>query len=500
MRSEPTVLHATGQSVDPEHKLRQQAGLAALAFGSAEYSGSSFTATQHLAFLPPEELTLDLDDPAQCELGDYTLLEKIGQGGMGVVYRARQASLDREVALKLLAAGPWASRDFIERFRREAQSAARMQHPNIVAIFEIGRHEELNFFSMRLVDGPSLAQRLADGGPMAPRAAAQMLRTVAEAVDYAHRLGVLHLDLKPGNVLIDETGQAMVADFGLARRMDESLGHDSDEVSGTPSYMAPEQAQLKSHRLSPATDIYGLGAIGFEMLTGKPPFRGDSPHETLLRVVMIDAPRLRELRADLPADLEAIIGRCLAQDPDQRYPSARALADDLGRFLDYRSVQARPLNRLQRIARWAQREPKLAMASAFAAAALVTGLVATTHQWSRAESNAKVASQRLWEGRRESALQLEANGHGWDAVDRLLRNITEQQVDGHDAGADADRLRLGMLLGQGAVLIDSTLVADATPLAVAVSDDGARVALALGDRSVRWYDSTSLAEQGRIDL
>ena len=184
MTTQPTVLHdpATGESVGSEHRLQQQAGLAALAFGSAEFSGS-LTATQHLAFLPPEELALDLDDPRQRELGDYTLLEKLGQGGMGVVYRARQNSLDREVAIKLLAAGPWASRDFIERFRREAQSAARMQHPNIVAIYEVGRHDDLNFFSMRLVAGPSLAEHIGTHGPMSPRAAAQLLRTVAEAVD-----------------------------------------------------------------------------------------------------------------------------------------------------------------------------------------------------------------------------------------------------------------------------------------------------------------------------
>ena len=502
MSTGPSDSHST--ILEPGVSWWLDPALAKLAFGSRPRRASGTGATgvpSHLAFLPPENLEIDLSDPQQRTFGDYELLELIGQGGMGLVYRARQHSLDRDVAVKLLSAGPWASVDFIARFQREAQSAARMQHPNIVPIHEIGAHEELNFFSMRLVNGGSLANLLAKRGPMPPREAARILRAVAEAVDYAHRLDVLHLDLKPGNVLLDdESGEPLVADFGLAKRLDESLAADSSEVSGTPSYMAPEQAQVDAQSLTPATDIYGLGAILYECLTGRPPFAAASAQETLRLVVSESAPSLRSIDPAIPDDLEAICLKCLSKEPADRYRSARVLADDLGRFLDYRSVQARPLNRRQRIARWGQREPRLAVASAIAVAALVTGLVATAHQWSRAESNAAVASQRLWEGRRETALQLEADGRGWDAVDRLLHNIAEQRADGREAGADADRLRLGLLLGQGAMLIDSTLVADAMPLAVAVSDDGGRVALALGDRSVRWYDSATLKEQGRIDL
>jgi serine/threonine protein kinase len=249
----------------------QAGGLARLAFGSA--SSMLGAGAKHLAFLPLDSLELDLSDPEQRDFGDYELIEQLGQGGMGVVYLARQRSLQRDVALKLLAAGPWASPEFVVRFRREAQSAARLQHPNIVPIYEIGSHAELNFFSMALVRGQSLAQLL-EAGPLPPPKAARLLRTIAEAIDYAHRLGILHLDLKPANVLIDEHGEPQVADFGLARRLDEALSNDSEEVSGTPSYMAPEQAQLKSHRISTATDIYGLGAILYELLTGRPPFLG----------------------------------------------------------------------------------------------------------------------------------------------------------------------------------------------------------------------------------
>src|SRR6187455_1781026 len=172
-----------------------------------------------LAWLSPDELSIDLDDPQQRRFGDYELLAKVGQGGMGVVYRARQHGLERDVAVKLLAAGPWASAEFVERFRREARSAARMQHPNIVEIYEFGHRDGLNYFSMRLIEGESLAQRLHREGVLAPREAARLLRTLAEAMDYAHRLGVLHLDLKPANVLLTADGVPLVADFGLARRI-----------------------------------------------------------------------------------------------------------------------------------------------------------------------------------------------------------------------------------------------------------------------------------------
>src|SRR6185312_11931562 len=259
-------------------------GLAELAFGSFTQT-ADLTQARHLALLPAESLQLDLDDPAQRRFGDYELLELLGEGGMGVVYRARQASLDREVAVKLLSAGPWASREFIARFEREAQNAARMQHPAIVTIYEVGSFEGMQFFSMRLVRGESLSSRLRRGEKFTPREAAALMRTVAEAVGYAHSLGVLHLDLKPANVLLDETGQPYVADFGLARRLENALAVDNDEVSGTPAYMAPEQAQVRANKLTAATDIWGLGAILYQLLTGQPPFRAETAQETVKLVL-----------------------------------------------------------------------------------------------------------------------------------------------------------------------------------------------------------------------
>ncbi len=456
---------ATVAPVPIEARTHAYAGLAGLAFASVERPAAGavqHTMARHLAFLPSEALDLDLSNPEQRDFGDYELLEKLGQGGMGVVYRAHQKSLDREVALKLLAAGPWASADFIARFRREAQSAARMQHPNIVPIYEIGAHDELNFFSMMLVRGESLAARLHREGPFTARGAATLLRTVAEAVDYAHRLGVLHLDLKPGNVLLDERGEAQVADFGLARRIDDTLGADNDEVSGTPSYMAPEQATLKTHKLSPATDVYGLGAILYELLTGRPPFLAASPQETLKRVVASTPERPGALRADVPIDLDAICLKCLEKDPRERYSSARALADDLGRYIDGRAVSVRPLNAIQRAMRWARREPRVAAAAAAFVFALVSGLVATAMQWQRADANAARANDTAWAQRREAIWRAFDERRWFDALPLLVANIREQEAQGANAAAALDRRRLGTLLAASPVLVDVVRIEDDT--------------------------------------
>jgi hypothetical protein len=475
--------------------------LAQLAFGSgSSHSRAGGTEHGHLALDLPQMLELDLDDPAQRDFGDYELREVIGRGGMGVVYRAHQRSLDREVALKLLSAGLWASGEYVATLRREAQHAALLQHPNIVTVYEIGEHHGLIYYAMQLFGGNSLAVRLQQDGPLPPRAAAQLLGSVAEALDYAHRLGVLHLDLKPGNVLLDEDGTPRIADFGLARRLGIAGDVDNERVSGTPSYMAPEQAQVGSGKLNRATDVWGLGALLYEMLTGKPPFEGGQAREVLAKVEHEPVRAPRELVAAVPADLDAICLRCLHKQPAQRYPSARALADDLGRFLEGRAVSVRPLNVMQRLARWARRDPKLALTGALAALALVVGLVATTWQWRRAQASAAASSALLWESRREAALRLEQDGKGWESLPLLLANIREEQRAHRDDLAQLERRRIGMLLGQGAVLVDQTVITDAKPLAVDLSDDARLLAIGFNDQSVRWYDATSLRERGRVSL
>jgi len=470
-------------------------GLAELAFGSlSRYDESG--RDQHLALLHTEALELDLTDPAQREFGDYELRERIGEGGMGVVYRARHVPLDRIVAVKLLSAGPWASPEFIARFEHEARNAARMQHPHIVTVFEAGSCDGLQFFSMRLVEGHSLSALLKRGQRFTPRAAAMLLRTVAEAVAYAHSLGVLHLDLKPGNVLIDANGAPHVADFGLARRLGNALTIENDEVSGTPAYMAPEQTRAHAQKLTPATDIWGMGVILYELLTGTPPFRADSAPDTLRLVAEGQVRAPRRWRPNLPLDLQAIVMKCLRKDPSERYASARALADDLARFIEGRPVQARPLNAMQRVARWAKREPKLATTIACAIAALVIGLIATTTQWHRADANAHVAkasaalaSQRLWQARIDQAQVAVRAGHDYDALPGLAANIREREAQGLDARED--RVRIAMVERGAPRLIDA-IAMGATIYGVALSPDGTHVAVAtMEDQKLRVFDTAT---------
>ena len=503
MSTPPGTPSGKEAEIEPGQTWWLDPALARLAFGSRPPRRSRSAPTGaglHLSLLSPESLEIDLDDPFQRSFGDYELLELIGQGGMGVVYRARQHSLEREVAVKLMSAGPWASPDFISRFQREAQAAARMQHPNIVPIHEIGSHDQFNFFSMRLVHGGSLASLLSHRGRLLPLEAARIVRGVSEAVDYAHTMGVLHLDLKPGNVLLDETGEPQVADFGLARRLDDTLGTHSSEVSGTPSYMAPEQALANAQGLSPATDIYGLGAILYECLCGQPPFADETAQDTLRKVVHEAPVALRRIDPSIAPDLEAICLKCLAKDPDTRYHSARALSDDLGRFLEGREVRARALHTGQRLMKLAQRKPGLTGLAAMLIFSLVLGFAISSIEWKRAEHNADAGRKLLWDGRREAALQLESDGKGLAALSRLVANLGEEGAAGDVAGAELDRRRIGMLLGQGATLIDRLLIADASPLALEISPNGRLLAIALNDRTVRWYDASNLEELGRVSL
>lgn len=492
----------TATAGDPLGSLRAPAAaFADLAFGSLT-ADASVLGDGHLAILPVDALELDLTDPAQRQFGDYELRELIGRGGMGVVYRAYQRSLDREVAVKLLAAGPWASREFIERFRHEAQNAARMQHPNIVAIFEVGAAEEMHFFSMSMVHGGSLAALLKREGRLQPRHAARLLRTIAEAVDYAHRLGVLHLDLKPANVLLDENGAPHVADFGLARRLDHDLSTTNTEVSGTPSYMAPEQALAGPQKITPATDIWGLGAILYELVAGEPPFLGETPQDTLQLVVQGTVRNPRRFAPNLPRDLEAIILKCMRHDVAQRYPSGRALADDLARFLEGHPVSARPLNGVQRIWRWTRREPKLAATALLAVAAVLIGLAAATTQWRRARSNADTARDNLWATRAQTAQQALSEGDGFHSLRPLIANLTEMEAAGRSDEVAIERERIGAILANAPKLLEVLHLPGAEQASsLAIAPDGLHFAVATFERGrdkptsrVRQYELPSLQE------
>jgi serine/threonine-protein kinase len=266
--------------------------------------------------------------------GDYELLEELGRGGMGVVYRARQRNLDRLVALKMILHGPLASAHELARFRAEAESVARLEgHPHIVSIHEVKECDGQCYFSMKYIEGTTLA-RLAANGPLEPRAAARYLLTIAEAIQYAHEHGILHRDLKPSNVLIDQQGQPYVTDFGLAKQVQggDSLT-PSRAIVGTPSYMAPEQADGSRGRLSPASDVYSLGAILYELLTGKPPFQAASYLDTILMLLEREPVPPRLLNPRVNRELELICLKCLEKRPELRYASAAELAHDLQAFL-----------------------------------------------------------------------------------------------------------------------------------------------------------------------
>jgi WD40 repeat protein/serine/threonine protein kinase len=404
--------------------------------------------------------TADLDEPrAEADtlpplrrLGDYELLEELARGGMGVVYRARQISLNRPVALKMILSGLLASRAAVQRFRAEAESAARLDHPNIVPIYEVGEHNGQPFFSMKLIEGRSLAEHLRQtGGKVDPREAAHLLATVAEAVHYAHQRGILHRDLKPGNILLapnpksearnpkqiqitkeqsskpadrqvsdlDDSSLGIVSDFefrisdfvpyitdfGLAKRLDDDAGlTQSGAVVGTPGYMAPEQAagsqglpHGRGDMLSTAVDVYSLGAILYELLTGRPPFQGATRLDTLLQVLHDEPLRPRALRPDLDPDLETICLKCLRKEPRQRYAGAQALADDLHRFLAGEPITARPVGHGERLWRWCRRNPVVAGLAAVVVVLLLvlvgTALGAAVHFRAAAANEHALRSQ-----------------------------------------------------------------------------------------------------------
>ncbi|MDG2384288.1 MAG: serine/threonine-protein kinase [Pirellulaceae bacterium] len=290
--------------------------------------------------LPTTPVTPALALELPYSFGDYELLEEVGRGGMGVVFRARQQSLGREVAVKMLLRGKFASHADQVRFQAEAEAAAGLNHPNIVPVYEVGEYEGKNFFSMKYVAGRTLSQQL-KSGPLSPRQSAKLLAKVAGAIDFAHRQGVLHRDLKPSNILIDEEGEPHVMDFGLAKQVSEA-DHltRTGAVLGTPAYMSPEQASGNRGQVGVASDVYGLGTILFHSLTGKPPFEADSPMEIVLKVLEQDAPLARTINAKADRDLEFITMRCLQKPPDLRYSSSAALAGDLNAYLNDEPLSA----------------------------------------------------------------------------------------------------------------------------------------------------------------
>jgi serine/threonine-protein kinase len=293
------------------------------------------------------------------DFGNYELLEEIGRGGQGVVFRARQKNLNRTVALKVIGLGQWAAEAHLKRFRLEAEAAARLEHPGIVPIHEVGERDGSCYFSMKFVEGGQLDE-VTRREPMPIRRAVELIAKVARTVHYAHEHGILHRDIKPGNILLDKEGEPHLTDFGLARLVEsESTVTRTMEVLGTPSYMAPEQAAGNNDAISSATDVYGLGAVLYQLLTGHAPFAGGTTYETIKLLLDTEPRQPRAWNPKIDRDLSTICLKCLEKDPKRRYPSALALAEDLERWLARLPVVARPVSPLIRAWRWARRNPKL---------------------------------------------------------------------------------------------------------------------------------------------
>jgi serine/threonine-protein kinase len=359
------------------------------------------------------------------QIAGYDVQAVLGRGGMGVVYKARHLRLNRVVALKMLQAGAYAPARERARFQREAELVAELRHPNIVQVYDVRDHDGCPFFTMELLEGGALAQALS-GTPQPARQAAALLVTLAEAVQVAHQAGIVHGDLKPGNILLTAEGTPKVADFGLARHFEgePALTFSGTRV-GTPSYMAPEQVNGKAGTIGPATDIYALGALLYEMLAGRPPFRGETAAETERQVIHDEPVSPSRLNTKVPRDLATICLKCLHEEPERRYPSAAALADDLKRFCEGRPIRARLPSLGGRLYRWARRNP--AAAALVATALALVGLASGGGLWlarQQAERREETA-RREWhqseaaETALEKAADLEKQGR-WPEARAVL--------------------------------------------------------------------------------
>ena len=313
-----------------------------------------------------DETVAGIDDPGHpaevlLDFGDYELLEEIGRGGQGVVYRARQKSLNRTVALKVIGLGQWATQAHLKRFRREAEAAANLDHPCIVPIYEVGEREGSCYFSMKFIDGGQLDE-VTKRTPISTRNAAELIAKLARTVHYAHEHGILHRDIKPGNILVDTKGEPHLTDFGLARLLEtkSTVTHTMD-VLGTPSYMAPEQASGRNEQLTSATDVYGLGAVFYQLLTGHPPFAGGTTYETVRLVLEAEPRQLRLWNPKIDRELSTICLKCLEKDPKRRYSSALALAEDLEHWLKHEPIRARRIGVFTRGKKWVWRNPTTAV-------------------------------------------------------------------------------------------------------------------------------------------
>ncbi len=452
----------------------------------------------------------------------YEILGELGRGGMGVVYKARQKSLDRVVALKMILAGAHAGKPQRDRFRHEAESAARLQHPNIVQVYEVGEHDRCPYFSLEYVDGRSLHDVLCTGPPP-PLQAAALLEQLAHAVHYAHQRGIIHRDLKPSNILLASGGREppggegpggshppladcvpKITDFGLAKRLEGGASKTrTGDILGTPSYMSPEQAAGKTKEIGPGTDIYSLGAILYELLAGRPPFEGSSAFDTVYMVITAEPDRPSRRNSRVPADLETICLKCLEKDPAKRYDSARALAEDLARFQRGEPITARPVGWLERGMKWVRRRPAVAGLLALLAASLLALLIGG---WVSV-LNLYHINQELEAAKKKKHADLVrlnvTNGTHYlqegDLFASLIWFARALNLEEDEARIEAHRLRIAAVLRECPRLSQMWFHGDSVN-DVAFSPDGLWVLTASYDGTARVWDAVSGEERFLLPL
>lgn len=412
--------------------------------------------------------------------GDFELLEELARGGMGIVFRARQTSLDRVVALKMILDGQFATQEQALRFRAEAEAAARLRHPNIVAIFETGAVERQPFIAMEYVPGGNLSS-LVRNGPVPPQRAAVLVKLISEAINYAHGQGLLHRDLKPSNILLDENGQPHITDFGLARRFEkDSFLTVTGQVLGSPNFMPPEQAGAKSIKAGRHSDVYALGGILFYLVTGRPPFVSESVAATLQQVLGADAVSPRLLNPAVPLDVATICQKCLEKDPGKRFSTAQELADELGRFLRDEPIRSRPLTGLARGWRWCRREPALASTLSLGSLLLMVLAIGGPLQAWRLDHAQRIAQENLYIANLRQANELlEAHDPSGAkaALARIGQSADQRAMRGWEWHYVTNRARsdeLATPIRHGLSIADLAASPDGRWLAT-ISDDGVAV-------------------------
>jgi WD40 repeat protein/tRNA A-37 threonylcarbamoyl transferase component Bud32 len=483
-------------------RICQSCGAALADNGSGEnYCASCFLKQGLLSSVGTQPPTPVVEGPPPV-FGSYELLEEIGRGGMGVVYKARQHSLKRTVAIKLLVSGAYSSESLLRRFQIEAESAASLQHPGIVAIYEFGENEDQPFYAMELVEGRNLSE-VSGGKPLEPRRAADYVRITAEAVHYAHSRGILHRDLKPSNVLIDQNDRPRITDFGLAKQMSAKSDVTAvGQMLGSPNYAPPEQAAGKD--VGVTSDVYSLGGLLYNLLTGRPPFMAGTVQETLRLVYETDPIPPRTLNPDVPRDLDTICLKCLEKDPARRYATAQALADELNRFLKGEPILARPVSPAEQAWRWCRRHPALASLAATVVVALIASSVLLVRERAaRARATQAELAQVQLRQQADAARKLETKNASRTALD-LAGQLLEkgQTADAlaylvsaaqKDPGNGLIAPRLASVLTSHNFLIPegSPFQCGSRVLAVHYATDGRSVYAGTEDGTLRVFDAAS---------